>query len=144
MMANYCDEAALLAVMTPAELAQLADLDQDGVADAEVLDRACTNATDLVNVYISPRYTVPITGTVPGVLKTVAVRVAIYYLHLDRRSVTEDIDKQYERDISFLKDVGAGRASLGDPANKPEGDAAPGAKLQADDRDFTRGKMAGW
>jgi phage gp36-like protein len=143
-MANYCDESALLEVLTPAELAQLADLDQDGVADAAALDRACANATDLVNVYISPRYTVPITGTVPGVLKTVAVRVAIYYLHLDRRSVTEDIDKQYERDVAFLRDVGAGKASLGDPAKAPEGDAAPGAKMQADDRDFTRTKMQGW
>ena len=142
-MSNYCAQADLLNVKTAAELAQIADLDNDGTADPAVIERACTNATDLVNGYVSPRYTIPL-AVVPALLKTIAVRLAIYYLHMDRNSLTEDINKQYDRDIAFLKMIGEGKASLGDPVSAPEGDASPAAQIEADDREFTREKMEGW
>ena len=77
-------------------------------------------------------------------VKTVAVRLAIYYLHLDRNSLTDDVNKQYDRDIAFLKDIAAGKASLGDPTDSAAGDAAPGIEIEADTRVFTRDKMKGW
>jgi phage gp36-like protein len=142
-MSNYCALADLQKVKTTTELAQLADLDGDNAADATVVERACTNATDLINGYISPRYTVPLT-TVPNLLVTIAVRLALYYLHLDRNSLTDDINKQYDRDIEFLKRVGEGKASLGDPVNAASGEPSPGISLASDDRDFSRETMEGF
>lgn len=140
-MSNYCALADLQAVKTATELKQLADLDGDGVADAAVITRACTNATDLINGYVKPRYTV---DTAPAVLKTIAVRLALYYLYLDRNSLTEDINTQYERDVAFLRDVAAGKASLGEPTVDATGDPAPGASMVAEGREFTRTKMERW
>jgi phage gp36-like protein len=140
-MSNYCALADLLAVKTAAELAQIADLDNDGVADAAVVERACVNATDVINGYVKPRYTA---ATAPALLKTIAVRLALYYLHLDRNSLTEDISAQYDRDLRLLRDIAEGKASLGDPATDASGDRAAGAKVEADDRIFTRDKLQGW
>ena len=77
-MANYCALADLLNVKTAVELARLADLDGDNAADAAVITRACTNATALINAYISPRYALPLAGMALDTAKTVAVRLAIY------------------------------------------------------------------
>ena len=140
----YCAEADILAYLTSAELAQLADLNGDGSADAAVVARACTDASNAIDGYISPRYTVPIPGTTPDLLKTISVRWAIYLLQLARQSVTEDTRKQHDDDISFLKLVGKGDASLGDPVNAGEGDRAPGIAVAADARAWSRTKLEGW
>ena len=143
-MAAYCAQADILEYLTDEQLAQLADLDDDGTADAAVVSRACADASRQIDGYISPRYTVPCTGTAPDLLKVLATRWAVYLLQLARQSVTEDARRQHEEDVKFLERVGEGKASLGDPVNAPEGDAAPGVNLSADDRQFTRTKMSGW
>lgn len=140
----YCDETDILTHMTAEELAQLADLDGDGAADADVVTRACVDAANAIDGYISPRYVVPITGTAPALLKTLAARWAIYLLQLGRQSVTEDVRKQHEEDVAFLKLVGKGDASLGDPVNAPEGDVSQAARMSADSRAWSRTKMGGW
>lgn len=132
----YITSADLALRMTSDELVQLADFDEDGVADATVLARAIADAESLADSYIGARTAVPLT-TVPTHVRALCVNMAIYYLHLGRRSVTEDIRKQYEEDLKQLRDIAAGKATLGD-ADAQAGQVHPSAEHTGADRQFSR------
>ena len=140
----YATQSDLEHLLTPQRLAQLSDLDADGAADTDVVADACARASREIDGYISPRYTVPIAGTTPELLRAIAARWAVYLLMLDRDSVTDSADTQHKADVRFMERVGEGKASLGDPVNAPEGDAAHGMAFGSEDARFTRAKLKGW
>jgi len=144
MTSPYCTQNTILLQITAADLIRYADLDGDGVADSDVVLRACEAASAAMDGYISPQYTVPLTGDTPDLLRDLAGRWAVYLLQLGRQSVTEDVRKQHEDDVRFLERVGSGDASLGDPVNMPGGDAGRTPAITSDTRRFTREKLEGW
>lgn len=139
---SYITSADLAKRLTSDELVQLADLDEDGAADSAVLAQAIADAESLVNSYIAARTTVPLT-TVPDMIKAVSISMAIYFLHLGRRSVTDDIGKQYDRDLAFLKDVAAGKVTLGEVVSTV-GEPHPTPEYHRTRRRFSRKKLKGW
>lgn len=143
-MANYCVSADLLAVKSAKELSQLADLDGNGVADDAVIIEACTRATALINSYLSPRYPLPLAGAALAQIKSVAVALAVYFLHEQRGALTEDENKKYDRALDYLRDVQKGTASLGDPIDAAAGDKSPGIAVNGAERIFSRDKMGSW
>jgi len=141
-MGNYIGQSDLALRMTSDELVQLSDFDGDGTADSTVIARAVSDAESLIDSYVGARTAVPLT-TVPDQVKTLAVSLAIYYLHLGRRSVTEDIRKQYDADLRYLRDVAAGKATLGD-TDQQAGAPHPTPKHDGQDRVWGRDQMEQW
>jgi phage gp36-like protein len=111
-MMAYCSQDDVELRVSGEELLALADRDGDGAVDAEVVERAVADAAAVVDSYLRVRFAVPV-APVPEVLRTVTVNLAVYYLQLGCDSVTDDARAQHEEDLNWLRDVAAGRASLG-------------------------------
>jgi phage gp36-like protein len=125
---SYCSPTDLANVKTAAELTQLSDLAGTGSPNDTVLQAACDQASSLIDGLISPQYpNVPLANP-PAMLLSMAVRLALYYLYLNRHSMPEEAAKGYKNDVDFLTRVGDGKASLGDPTDNPGGDRYHGAQ----------------
>lgn len=105
--------------------------DPDDVAVADLaaarVSAAILASGELINSYIAPRYaaSMPLAAGPAGTLKAHARAITRYYLHQHLRvtAPTSDggqhpIHADYERTLAFLRDVAAGKLSLGvdDPA----------------------------
>jgi len=75
-----------------------------------VIAAALEDADARVNSYIAVVYTVPL-SPVPATLTRIAGDIARYFLYDDR--ATDQVTERFNAAIAFLKDVAAGRASLG-------------------------------
>jgi phage gp36-like protein len=140
---SYCSPTDLANVKTTQELTQLSDLAGTGFPDNTVLQAACDQANALIDALISPQYPLPL-ATVPAMLTSIAVRLALYYLYLNRHSLPEEAKVAYDRDVAFLDKVGKGQASLGLPQADPGGDRFHGAKAAGNKREYTERKMRGF
>ena len=140
---SYCTPGDLAKVKTTAELTQLSDLAGTGSPNETVLQAACDQASSLIDGLISPQYPLPL-ATVPPMVVSIAVRLALYYLYLGRQSLPDEVKNGYDRDVAFLGNVGKGQASLGEPMADPDGDRFHGAKASADRREYTNRKMRGF
>lgn len=86
-----------------------------GAVVEPVLDRAIADADAEIDGYVGTRYTLPLPEPVPAVLVPIACDITRYRLYDD--AVPEVVRQRYEDAISRLKDIAAGRLSLGiDPA----------------------------
>jgi phage gp36-like protein len=101
----------------PDGLIQLADYDQDGIADQTVIDNAIADADGIINGYINKQVLVPL-STVPVMVKNLSARLALYSLRMAKRQVDPDTHgKQFDLDLQMLKDLRDGVITLGvDPA----------------------------
>ena len=145
---SYCARTDLQNVKTTAELLQLADLAQTGdINNAGVqaaLQAACDQASNLIDGLISPQYPLPL-ATVPPMLVSICVRLALYYLYVGRCSLPEDAKTAYKNDTDFLGRVGQGKASLGEPSPDGGGDRYHGAKAAGQQTHvFDPNKMRGF
>ena len=144
---SYCTPSDLANVKTTAELLQLADLSGTGdIHNSGVqaaLQAACEQASSLIDGLISPQYPLPL-ATVPPMLLSIAVRLALYYLHLGRQSLPDEAKAGYDRDVAFLQSVGKGQASLGEPQADGRGDRYHGARATGRPRQFTHRRTRGF
>ena len=144
---GYCAYSDLANVKTTAELLQLADLQQTGNIEdptvQAVIQAACDQASSLIDGLISPQYPLPL-ATIPPMVVSIAVRLSLYYLYLNRHSLPDELKAAYDRDYAFLEKVGKGQASLGEPMADPGGDRYHGAKASGQGPRFTREKMRGF
>lgn len=87
-------------------LLQLVDWDDDGLADAAVVDQALAQADAFLDQYLSLRYATPIAAPSP-VLRGLAAEQAIYWLRQARGAVTEEENRQLEnrqRQLEAMRD----------------------------------------
>jgi phage gp36-like protein len=146
-MPAYCTPADLESRFGLAELFQLAP-GPGGVPDAVRVQRACEDAGDLVDGYLRPRHTLPL-STVPRVLVQLSAAIARYELHHGGdRQPTDQVTKARDNAIRFLQDVANGKADLGlgPDATEPAEDAGgvivqrgEAAGLTVEDRGEYRG-----
>jgi phage gp36-like protein len=138
---SYCSYQDVEARVGAGELAALADYDGDGAPDADVVEQAIRSAEAVIDSYLGVRFSVPVSaadGSCPEALRGRAVNLAVYFLRLGRDSVTEDVRAQYEEDVRWLREVVAGKVSLGVEPPPTEGSGAPGARSQSQPRIFGR------
>ena len=83
-----------------------------GVIDADVLARALDDAADEIDAYVGNRHPLPLVS-VPRVLVRVACDVTRYRLSDDCGVLTEEVEYRYKDAVRFLRDISAGRVSLG-------------------------------
>lgn len=82
------------------------------------LEEACADAAADIDPYLQARYALPL-ASVPAVLVRVACDVARYYLYTIE--ATDVVEARFRAAQAFLRDVSAGRASLGlDAAQQAE------------------------
>jgi phage gp36-like protein len=107
----YIDRDKMIAEFGELELIQLTDRDASfGSIVDPVLVQAMTNAESEIDSYLGSRYDLPLT-TVPEVVRSFACDITRYRLY-DARA-TEEVQKRYDRAVSWLRDVSKGIVSLG-------------------------------
>jgi len=110
-MPAYCTPQNLIDRVGEAEVAQLAPL-SPGMIDTAKVQRACDDAGDLVDGYLRKRHTLPLTA-VPSILTKFSVAIARYELHLGGdRQPTDQVRRDRDDALAWLKDVANGKADL--------------------------------
>ncbi len=106
----YCTIDDIMKMIPPVELAELTAESGD-LPDEAVVMEAIGKAEAEIDSYLQVRYALPL-SSVPAVLKSLGVDLAIYHLYA-RRSVMPPVrQQQYEAGIAFMKAVAAGQAGL--------------------------------
>lgn len=111
-MTAYCTPQDLIDRFGQTEVAQLAPA-TPGPVDTARVQRACNDAGDMVDGYLRPRHTLPLSA-VPTILVKLSAAIARFELHLGGdRQPTDQVRQGRDQAIAFLKDVAAGKADLG-------------------------------
>lgn len=116
---TYAAQADMQLAFGDDELIQLTDRANPpaGAIDATVLARALAAADALANNYLAMRYSVPLANT-PAVLVEACCDIARYELTRGPGlRATDEIKNRYDQRVSWLRDVAAGRATLGTDAD---------------------------
>jgi phage gp36-like protein len=133
----YCNREDIETRLGGDDLNALADHDGDGIADSTVVDQAIASAQAVIDSYLGTKFSVPV-APVPDVLKTRAVNLAVYFLKLGRDSVSEDVRRQYENDVTWLREVVAGAVTLGVEPTPAESSGSPSVRYDTQPRIFGR------
>ncbi|WP_126456727.1 gp436 family protein [Sulfuriflexus mobilis] len=120
------------------ELLILADRDDDGVADADVVDRALIDADAEVNAYLAAKYDLPL-ATTPDVITRLCVDIVMYRLADDAGTATDERRLRYDDAVTLLSRIAKGIVSLGLP--KPPASSNGGVTVTSNDRRFKRGTL---
>ena len=113
MAVRYAYETDLYRRMTPTLRLQLFDDNRDGVEDPGIADGCLEDAADLVDAKIGARYSVPLTGTIPGAVRRCALNLAWYNAHARVHALDESIVAEYEATVKILDEMADGTISIG-------------------------------
>jgi phage gp36-like protein len=140
---SYASLADLNELAGQEEILQVADRDNDGEADADVIAAALAHADNMINGYLAVRYAIPLTA-VPDLVRTWAVAIARYRLHRD--GPPDHVVRDYNTAIAALKDVGRGQIDLPiDPADGSLANASSGGiAVTGPEPVFSQDKLEGW
>ena len=144
-MARYADTADVIREVGEPLLARLSDDDNGAVVDDDVLERALEDACDEVDMYLSPRYQMPLALPAPGPVRRWTLAITAYRLHARRAALESDHPRRvsYQDAIEQLQQVASGKVSLGISPQAPAQPSLPG-KLSSSMRVFSRGNLRGW
>jgi phage gp36-like protein len=138
----YCTQADILERITAELLAQLTD-DVDGdTIDSDVVSRAIADADSVIDGYVGKRYTLPL-STVPPVLLKASTEISIYNLYSRRMGAPDEWRTRYEDNRSWLKELAAGKVTLGVESTESTPKGAP-VEMSSNERQFTRDKLKGF
>ena len=116
-------------------LIELTDDENTGAVNDARVTEAIAAADAEIDGYVGGRYGVPL-SPVPTAIKRLSVDMAVYHLYSRRQEIMPETRQvRYDNCVRFLRDVAAGRVSLG---IEPEPDSATDStiKVSAPDRDF--------
>ena len=108
----YAAEQDLIDLHGAALIDRLADTDGDGARDAAKIARALETASDMIDGYISGRYTLPLAKP-SGVLRDACVSIAVYRMASSPGLLADDMRERFKDAVKFLEHVAAGKANLG-------------------------------
>lgn len=106
----YTTAPDLITRFGEAELIQLTDRDYLGAVNLAVLDKGIADASAIIDGYLRNAYSLPLANT-PAELNRVCADLTRYLLMDDR--ATDQVKMRRDDAMSWLKDLSAGRASLG-------------------------------
>lgn len=122
-------------------LLDLADRDNDGVIDTDVVEQAIVDASELIDSYLAKRYALPLQST-PAPLKRICGDMVLYLLSGDG-TVTDEKRKRYEDALKFLKALADGTASLGAALEQDSANSVGQVEMESSPRLFSRKTMRG-
>lgn len=134
---TYAVQADMVTALGSNELVQLTDRADPatGLIDAAVLTRALEAADGEINSYLAARYTLPL-ASVPVILRDCAIDIARYRLH--DRGLPDLVADNYKHRIAWLRDVAAGKASVGVPPESLTPNTAGLPEMTSGGRVFAR------
>ena len=139
---SYSTQTDLQNLLTPAQLVQLTDDNQDGVVDTAPITEAIAEADAEIDGYLGARYPVPV-SPIPVLLKNLSVAIALWKLYSRRSKLNELRRKAYEDAKATLTNLSKGLMVLpaqgGGQVASSGGDSGI-ASTSPDDRIFTSGK----
>ena len=115
-----------------------------GTIDATKINECIVAAESEVDSYLAPRYTVPITGTVPETVKEWAVQLTTLRLHQRRLPVPIDITELGDEARRQLKLVNDGTITLNIGTDTPVEQSDRAASFTSNERGFSRTTMVEW
>ncbi|RJF94806.1 DUF1320 domain-containing protein [Oleomonas cavernae] len=125
-----------------AEILQIADRDNDDIADPAVIAAAIDTAGQTIDAYLAIRYLMPL-STVPSIVLKWAVSIARYHLHRD--GAPDHVVRDYKDALAELRDAAAGRLLLPDLAGiTPQAGTAGGVQYAGSDPVFTDANLEGF
>lgn len=123
------------------ELIQLSDRTGAGVVDADVIDRAIADADAEIDAYLSGRMALPL-ASVPPLLARLAAALVRHSLYTVE--APEPVTQARTAAIALLRDIAAGRASLGPSADGAATPATAAPSFAAPARVFDDAGLAGY
>lgn len=134
---TYATQADMVTAYGEAEMIDLTDRADPpvGSIDAAVMTRALETADGEIDSYLAARYALPL-ATVPVILRDCAADIARYRLH--ERGTPERVEKAYAARVAWLRDVAAGRATLGTGTDQLTPASAGLAEMTSGGRVFGR------
>lgn len=140
---DYCTQAELENRYGTALLTEISDRTDvpTSTIDTDLITRAITDATALIDGYLAGRYALPL-ATVPALITDLAQRIAIYYAHSNVAS--EKIGKDYEAALRQLKDIASGLIKLDVGGAEPEGSGASEVRTNEPERPLSAATMKGF
>jgi len=107
---TYITQAELETAYGVKEIADLADRDADGVADAPVVAAAIERATGLIDSHLRSRFTVPLSST-PDLVREIALSLTRYFLADENASERTRAD--HKQALVWLKEIREGKIDIG-------------------------------
>jgi phage gp36-like protein len=139
----YCTLTDLQDQVPAAKLIQLTDDTGAGVVGEAAVAKAIAHADAEIDSYCGGSYDVPF-SPVPVIIRKQSVDIAVYNLYARKPGVVpEERQKRYDNAIRFLRDVAAGRVTLGADAPAQE-NTDNAVALSSGTRIFTRETMRGY
>lgn len=136
----YATKADLEKQLSPKELIQLTDDDEDDVADAGVIEENLATAQAEIDGYLATRYPVPL-PEVPKLITRLCVDLTLWRLYARRDLITDARKTQHDDAIALLKRLADGTVTLGVAQPPP---ATPPPSIVSGARIFTRDSMQGF
>lgn len=124
-------------------LAQLSDRDafSGGGIDADLFERAITDADALIDGYLASRYLTPVTP-VPSIVTDLSQRIAIYYAHGE--TVSDKIKADHDAAMRQLKDIANGVMKLASAGVESTSGGGGEVITNEPERPFTSESMKGY
>lgn len=147
-MGNYISQSDIEGRF-PSDSTELALITTDDTGattpDAAVIAEAIDDAEGIIDSYVGLKYVVPMTS-VPLAIVRAAVSLAIYFLYENKSTARadENIRKNYEDALQYLKDVSAGKAVIVGATGVEQTlaqDPSTVSYFSAEDRVFSRTKL---
>ncbi|MBP1844761.1 phage gp36-like protein [Rhizobium petrolearium] len=125
------------------EILQVADRDEDGIPDPDVVEAALVHADNIANGYVAVRYALPLTA-VPDLLRTWCVSIARYQLHRD--GAPDYVVRDYKDALTALKDLARGVLDLPIGVDDPQPAPSDSGRVSivGPEPMFTADKLKGW
>jgi len=111
------------------------------VAALANVERALRDADSTINGYLASRYRTPVTQAA-DVLERIACQLARYFLYDD--GATDQVKKNYDGSIAFLRDVSQGKVQLGPGESGATAPASAGAEMVSEPLVFSRAGSKGF
>jgi len=145
----YCTRADVEALVAELDLINLTN-DTPGAesVDEDVLDAAIADADALIDGFVGSRYSLPL-STTPVLLTKLSARLARFNLYNRRPGPLEEwLEKDYDRAEALLKQISAGKVSLGldsgGSSAEPAQDSRRAVRASSRARVFGRGALDGY
>jgi phage gp36-like protein len=118
--------------------------DAGDVPDTAVLDRALSDASNLIDGYLQARYPLPL-ASVPAQLTLHACNIAFYQLLAARPlGDVEDVRQRYDDAITYLTKVSEGKILLGLAEDQAPAEEHGALKLAGPPKRFGRENLGGF
>jgi len=107
----YSASADIQKMLNATDLQALTDDDLSGAIDADVVTRAIADADEEIDLFLTKRYSLPLSST-PEIVRKLSVDIAVYNLYCRRGEAPQTWRDRYGRAKEILTDIRDGKLAL--------------------------------